>query len=63
MQARIIIGALPGILASFALSSPAHAGVLPGYGELSGTVSGSTRGVLPIVYAHNTVTNVRYARQ
>lgn len=35
-------------------------GVLPGYGQLSGKVSGSEPGVLPVVYAYNTDTNVGY---
>ena len=35
-------------------------GVLPGYGQLSGKVSGSEPGVLPVVYAYNTDKNVGY---
>jgi streptogramin lyase len=39
---------------------PARAAVLPGYGELSGKVTGSKAGVLPVVYAYNTAKNVSY---
>ncbi|SVB06313.1 uncharacterized protein METZ01_LOCUS159167 [marine metagenome] len=35
-------------------------GVLPGYGQLSGHVSGSELDVLPVVYAYNEDINVGY---
>jgi streptogramin lyase len=39
---------------------PAFAGQLEGYGQLSGKVSGSEPGVLPVVYAYNTDKDVAY---
>ena len=39
---------------------PPSEGLLPRHGQLSGTVSGSMQGVLPIVYAFNTDQNVGY---
>ena len=36
------------------------AGQLAGYGQLSGAVSGSKPGVLPVVYAYNTDKDVGY---
>ena len=45
-------------------SEPAGSGVaggpLPGYGRLSGIVTGSEPGVLPVVYAYNTARDVGY---
>jgi streptogramin lyase len=42
------------------LSALAHAAQLPGYGQLSGTVTGSEPGVLPVVYAYNTDKDVAF---
>ncbi len=39
---------------------PAPAAQLPDYGQLSGTVTGSEPGVLPVVYAYNTDKDVAY---
>ncbi len=39
---------------------PATAASLPGYGELTGKVTGVKTGVLPVVYAYNTDKNVSY---
>ena len=41
-------------------SSLVQAEQLSGYGQLSGYVSGSEPGVLPVVYAYNTDKNVGY---
>ena len=41
-------------------ASPALAAQLPGYGALSGKVSGATADVLPVVYAYNVDKNVAY---
>jgi streptogramin lyase len=47
-------------LALLAISQFVQAGQLPGYGQLSGAVSGSEAGVLPVVYAYNTDMDVGY---
>ena len=39
---------------------PAQADLLPGYSQLSGTVTGSEPGVLPVVYAYNNDKDVGY---
>ena len=46
----------------FALAcvSEVHAATMSGYAELSGKVSGSAAGSLPVVYAYNTEKNVAY---
>ena len=46
------------VLLGFSL--PASGAGLPGYGELTGRVSGGGTGVLPVVYAYNTAKDVSY---
>ena len=48
------------LIAMFGLFSAAQAEVLGGYGQLSGDVSGSEPGVLPVVYAYNPEKDVGY---
>jgi streptogramin lyase len=48
------------VIALLGLALPAFAAQLDGYAELSGNVSGSEPGVLPVVYAYNTDKSVGY---
>ncbi len=43
-----------------AVALPAAAASLPGYGELTGKVTGVKTGVVPVIYAYNTDKNVSY---
>ena len=49
-----------GAIESESADSVDAGGPLPGYGQLSGTVTGSEPGVLPVVYAYNTAKDVGY---
>jgi virginiamycin B lyase len=55
-----IIGPILHALVFLSLVFPAFADVLPGYGQLSGKVTGSEPGVLPVIYAFNIDKNVGY---
>ncbi|MDH3275992.1 MAG: hypothetical protein OEM99_15795, partial [Gammaproteobacteria bacterium] len=57
---RATIGRSCTALILLILSVSANSDQLPGYGQLSGTVSGSMPGVLPTVYAYNTDKDVGY---
>jgi streptogramin lyase len=57
---KAIIGCKCAALIFLVLSVAAHAGQLPGYGHLSGSVAGTEPGVLPVVYAYNTDKDVGY---
>jgi len=52
--------ALFGTLALLGLVLPVNADQFPGHGQLTGTVTGSEPGVLPVVYAYNTDRDVGY---
>lgn len=54
------IGRVAAVLALLGLVLPAFAGQLDGYGQLTGKVTGSEPGVLPVVYAYNTDKDVAY---
>jgi streptogramin lyase len=47
-------------VAMLGLAFPAYADLLEGYGQLSGKVTGSEPGVLPVVYAYNMDKDVAY---
>ena len=49
-----------GALSLLVLVLPVNADQFPGHGQLSGTVTGSQPGVLPVVYAYNSDRNVGY---
>ena len=57
---KSFFGILFGALGFLGLALPVSADQLPGYGQLSGTVTGSEPGVLPTVYAYNTDMDVGY---
>ena len=55
---KMLLGAM--ISAFGLLAMPVQADVLEGYSQLSGTVTGSEPGVLPVVYAYNNDKDVGY---
>lgn len=57
---RILLGSIACAFISLGVVLPAQGDQLPGHGQLSGTVTGSQPGVLPVVYAFNTDRNVGY---
>ena len=58
--AKTLVAALVGTLGLLALALPVNADQLAGYAQLSGKVTGSEPGVLPVVYAYNTDKDVGY---
>jgi streptogramin lyase len=57
---KAVLPILIGALGLLGLVLPASADQLAGYGQLSGEVTGSQPGVLPVVYAYNTDKDVGY---
>ena len=55
---KVLLGAMIGAFGILAL--PVQADLLSGYSQLSGTVTGSEPGVLPVVYAYNNDKDVGY---
>jgi len=57
---RYLGAVLIALIVVVSVFSSAHADILSGYGQLSGDVTGSQPGVLPVVYAYNPEKDVGY---